>query len=78
MRVQGAPSSPSHLVPRQGILLNWTKGFNASDCEGQDVVGLLRQAIVRKQVRSLPLGFFGMWPAWRGAKGLLLPEMGTL
>ncbi|XP_036920331.1 hexokinase-3 isoform X2 [Sturnira hondurensis] len=37
----------------QGILLNWTKGFNASDCEGQDVVGLLRQAIVRKQAVKL-------------------------
>ncbi|KAF6081402.1 hexokinase 3 [Phyllostomus discolor] len=37
----------------QGILLNWTKGFSASDCEGQDVVGLLRQAIVRKQAVKL-------------------------
>ncbi|KAM5301012.1 hexokinase-3 isoform 1-T1 [Glossophaga mutica] len=37
----------------QGILLNWTKGFNASDCEGQDVVGLLRQAIGRKQAVKL-------------------------
>lgn len=34
----------------QGILLNWTKGFNASDCEGQDVVNLLREAIARRQV----------------------------
>ncbi|XP_037355781.2 hexokinase-3 [Talpa occidentalis] len=33
----------------QGILLNWTKGFKASDCEGQDVVCLLREAIGRKQ-----------------------------
>uniref|UniRef100_A0A8D0WI10 Hexokinase-3 n=1 Tax=Sus scrofa TaxID=9823 RepID=A0A8D0WI10_PIG len=35
----------------QGILLNWTKGFSASDCEGQDVVYLLREAIKRRQVR---------------------------
>uniref|UniRef100_A0A7N4PJM2 Hexokinase-3 n=1 Tax=Sarcophilus harrisii TaxID=9305 RepID=A0A7N4PJM2_SARHA len=33
----------------QGILLNWTKGFKASDCEGQDVVSLLRAAIRRRQ-----------------------------
>ncbi|XP_026638665.1 hexokinase-3 isoform X2 [Microtus ochrogaster] len=33
----------------QAILLNWTKGFSASGCEGQDVVNLLREAIRRKQ-----------------------------
>ncbi|XP_074148304.1 hexokinase-3 isoform X2 [Sminthopsis crassicaudata] len=33
----------------QGILLNWTKGFKATDCEGQDVVSLLRAAIRRRQ-----------------------------
>ncbi|XP_012516204.1 PREDICTED: hexokinase-3 isoform X2 [Propithecus coquereli] len=37
----------------QGILLNWTKGFNASDCEGQDVVCLLRAAIRRRQAVEL-------------------------
>lgn len=37
----------------QGILLNWTKGFNASDCEGQDVVCLLREAIGRRQAVEL-------------------------
>ncbi|KFO34095.1 hexokinase-3 [Fukomys damarensis] len=37
----------------QGILLNWTKGFNASGCEGQDVVYLLREAIKRKQAVEL-------------------------
>ncbi|XP_019611647.2 hexokinase-3 [Rhinolophus sinicus] len=37
----------------QGILLNWTKGFNASDCEGQDVVCLLREAIQRRQAVEL-------------------------
>ncbi|XP_075398845.1 hexokinase-3 [Tenrec ecaudatus] len=37
----------------QGILLTWTKGFNASDCEGQDVVTLLREAIGRRQAVEL-------------------------
>ncbi|CAK6446000.1 unnamed protein product [Pipistrellus nathusii] len=37
----------------QGILLNWTKGFKASDCEGQDVVCLLREALERKQAMEL-------------------------
>ncbi|XP_045656240.1 hexokinase-3 isoform X4 [Ursus americanus] len=37
----------------QGILLNWTKGFSASDCEGQDVVCLLREAIGRRQAVEL-------------------------
>lgn len=37
----------------QGILLNWTKGFKASDCEGQDVVSLLREAITRRQAVEL-------------------------
>lgn len=37
----------------QGILLNWTKGFKASDCEGQDVVKLLREAIHRRQAAKL-------------------------
>ncbi|XP_055451755.1 hexokinase-3 isoform X3 [Psammomys obesus] len=37
----------------QGILLNWTKGFKASGCEGQDVVHLLREAIRRRQAMEL-------------------------
>ncbi|XP_034870921.1 hexokinase-3 isoform X1 [Mirounga leonina] len=37
----------------QGILLNWTKGFNASDCEGQDIVCLLREAIGRREAVEL-------------------------
>ncbi|CAG05683.1 unnamed protein product, partial [Tetraodon nigroviridis] len=32
-----------------GILLTWTKGFKATDCEGEDVVGLLREAIKRRE-----------------------------
>lgn len=34
----------------QGILVTWTKGFKATDCEGEDVVELLRDAIKRKEV----------------------------
>ena len=34
----------------QGILVTWTKGFKATDCEGEDVVGLLREAIRRREV----------------------------
>ncbi|XP_048459782.1 hexokinase HKDC1-like isoform X2 [Rhincodon typus] len=37
----------------QGILLNWTKGFNIPHCVGKDVVQLLREAIQRWQV---PMG----------------------
>ncbi|KAM7391502.1 hypothetical protein PAMP_022187 [Pampus punctatissimus] len=32
----------------QGILLNWTKGFKASGCVGQDVVTLLKDAVCRR------------------------------
>lgn len=34
----------------QGILVTWTKGFKATDCEGEDVVGLLREGIKRREV----------------------------
>ncbi|KAM9825539.1 hexokinase-1-like [Syngnathus typhle] len=32
-----------------GILVTWTKGFKATDCEGEDVVELLREAIKRRE-----------------------------
>uniref|UniRef100_A0A8D3CK43 Hexokinase-2 n=1 Tax=Scophthalmus maximus TaxID=52904 RepID=A0A8D3CK43_SCOMX len=32
-----------------GILVTWTKGFKATDCEGENVVELLREAIKRKE-----------------------------
>lgn len=35
----------------QGILLTWTKGFKATGCESEDIVGLLRDAIKRTEVR---------------------------
>lgn len=42
-------SMKKHLC-LQGILVTWTKGFKATDCEGEDVVGLLREAIKRREV----------------------------
>ncbi|NXG67352.1 HXK1 protein, partial [Hemiprocne comata] len=36
-----------------GILLNWTKGFKATDCEGEDVVYLLREGIKRREASFL-------------------------
>lgn len=56
-RTRGSPCasctpSPIFVVPSpQGILLNWTKGFKASGAEGNNVVGLLRDAIKRRGVR---------------------------
>uniref|UniRef100_A0AAR2IYS1 Hexokinase-2 n=1 Tax=Pygocentrus nattereri TaxID=42514 RepID=A0AAR2IYS1_PYGNA len=32
-----------------GILVTWTKGFKATDCEGEDVVNLLREGIKRRE-----------------------------
>ncbi|NXK17988.1 HXK3 protein, partial [Arenaria interpres] len=37
----------------KAVLLNWTKGFSASDCVGKDVVQLLREAAQRKQHLAL-------------------------
>ncbi|CAJ0961330.1 unnamed protein product [Ranitomeya imitator] len=34
----------------KGKLVGWTKGFKATDCEGQDVVDMLREAIKRRNV----------------------------
>ena len=36
-----------------GILLNWTKGFTAFGVEGKDVVALLREALVRKNIKNI-------------------------
>lgn len=33
--------------------MGWTKGFKATDCEGQDVVDMLREAIKRRNVSDL-------------------------
>ncbi|PWA30684.1 hypothetical protein CCH79_00009277 [Gambusia affinis] len=43
-------SFPCHQTSLDaGILVTWTKGFRATDCEGEDVVELLREAIKRKE-----------------------------
>uniref|UniRef100_A0A4W6ESA1 Hexokinase-2 n=1 Tax=Lates calcarifer TaxID=8187 RepID=A0A4W6ESA1_LATCA len=49
--VQTTKSAPvsSMSCALQGILVTWTKGFKATDCEGEDVVELLREAIKRKE-----------------------------
>ncbi|KAJ7419514.1 hypothetical protein WISP_53509 [Willisornis vidua] len=36
----------------EGILLKWTKGFKVTGCEGEDVVGLLKEAIHRREMIS--------------------------
>lgn len=50
MHVVKACSLPNH----QGILLNWTKGFKASGAEGNNIVGLLRDAVKRRGVGGPP------------------------
>ncbi|KAG8435281.1 hypothetical protein GDO86_013290 [Hymenochirus boettgeri] len=39
----------------KGILVGWTKGFKATDCEGQDVVDMLREAIKRRNEFDLDI-----------------------
>lgn len=39
----------------EGILLKWTKGFKATDCEGEDVVTMLRDAIKRRDEFELDI-----------------------
>ncbi|XP_028915043.1 hexokinase HKDC1 [Ornithorhynchus anatinus] len=39
----------------KGILIGWTKGFKATDCEGEDVVDLLRDAIKRRNEFELDI-----------------------
>ncbi|XP_030576007.1 hexokinase HKDC1 isoform X4 [Archocentrus centrarchus] len=38
-----------------GILVSWTKGFKATDCEGHDVVNMLREAIKRRNEYDLDI-----------------------
>ncbi|XP_021494769.1 hexokinase-3 isoform X3 [Meriones unguiculatus] len=52
-QVYSIPECVAQGSGQQGILLNWTKGFKASGCEGQDVVHLLREAIRRRQAMEL-------------------------
>ncbi|XP_077634646.1 hexokinase HKDC1 isoform X4 [Crocuta crocuta] len=39
----------------EGILIEWTKGFKATDCEGEDVVDMLREAIKRRNEFDLDI-----------------------
>ncbi|XP_069609512.1 hexokinase HKDC1-like [Ranitomeya imitator] len=39
----------------KGKLVGWTKGFKATDCEGQDVVDMLREAIKRRNEFDLDI-----------------------
>ncbi|KAF7669398.1 hypothetical protein LDENG_00192970 [Lucifuga dentata] len=38
-----------------GTLMNWTKGFKATDCEGNDVVDMLREAVKRRNEFDLDI-----------------------
>ncbi|XP_070758432.1 hexokinase HKDC1 isoform X1 [Enoplosus armatus] len=38
-----------------GTLVSWTKGYKATDCEGQDVVSMLREAIKRRNEFDLDI-----------------------
>lgn len=38
--------------------MSWTKGFKATDCEGHDVVNLLREAIKRRNVSQNMTEFY--------------------
>ncbi|XP_070288992.1 hexokinase HKDC1 [Myotis yumanensis] len=39
----------------KGILIEWTKGFKATDCEGEDMVDMLREAIKRRNEFDLDI-----------------------
>ncbi|XP_020017144.2 hexokinase HKDC1 [Castor canadensis] len=39
----------------RGTLVGWTKGFKATDCEGEDVVDMLREAIKRRNEFDLDI-----------------------
>uniref|UniRef100_A0A8C4RF78 hexokinase n=1 Tax=Erpetoichthys calabaricus TaxID=27687 RepID=A0A8C4RF78_ERPCA len=39
----------------KGTLISWTKGFKATDCEGQDVVDMLREGIKRRNEFDLDI-----------------------
>lgn len=60
----------------QGILLSWTKGFNASGCVGQDVVKLLREAVKRKNVWHGGLGRGPVSRAGRDGAGRCTGQVG--
>lgn len=52
LKVRRCRDCSQYVFCVQGILVTWTKGFKATDCEGEDVVELLREAIKRKEVTT--------------------------
>uniref|UniRef100_A0A668AXM0 Hexokinase-2 n=1 Tax=Myripristis murdjan TaxID=586833 RepID=A0A668AXM0_9TELE len=48
-KIYAIPLEVMQGTGEEGILVTWTKGFKATDCEGEDVVGLLREAIKRRE-----------------------------
>ncbi|XP_059515312.1 hexokinase-2 isoform X3 [Myotis daubentonii] len=48
-KIYTIPQEVMHGTGDESILLNWTKGFKASGCEGEDVVTLLKEAIHRRE-----------------------------
>uniref|UniRef100_A0A8B9I1T0 Hexokinase-2 n=1 Tax=Astyanax mexicanus TaxID=7994 RepID=A0A8B9I1T0_ASTMX len=51
-KIYAIPIEVMQGTGEEGILVNWTKGFKATDCEGEDVVNLLREGIKRREVRN--------------------------
>ncbi|ETE73732.1 Hexokinase-3, partial [Ophiophagus hannah] len=48
--IYAIPPEITQSTAVQGILLRWTKGFSATDCVGEDVVNLLRDAVQRQKI----------------------------
>uniref|UniRef100_A0A671QUG3 hexokinase n=1 Tax=Sinocyclocheilus anshuiensis TaxID=1608454 RepID=A0A671QUG3_9TELE len=48
-KIYAIPIEVMQGTGEEGMLVTWTKGFKATDCEGEDVVGLLREAIKRRE-----------------------------
>ncbi|XP_030060832.1 putative hexokinase HKDC1 [Microcaecilia unicolor] len=63
MRIKGTPLSlgfkfsfPCKQVSiDKGTLIEWTKGFKATNCEGEDIVDMLRKAIKRRNEFDLDI-----------------------
>uniref|UniRef100_A0A5F8GI25 Hexokinase-2 n=1 Tax=Monodelphis domestica TaxID=13616 RepID=A0A5F8GI25_MONDO len=48
-KIYAIPQEVMHGTGDESILLKWTKGFKATGCVGEDVVGLLKDAIHRRE-----------------------------
>ncbi|KAG8001479.1 Hexokinase-1 [Nibea albiflora] len=49
------PCEQTAIDTASGTLVSWTKGYKATDCEGHDVVSLLREAIKRRNEFDLDI-----------------------